>query len=585
MSRNRNRTPSLNGPFLRIQDQDCKSMMNHRYIASGFILAASVILLFARLGHYALWDDEAITAMTARSVWHTGDTSVRVDDHNLLVYRNGLLVRNFKDRYTSPLQFYLIAPFIGLLGDSNFICRLPMALCGVITVGILLLWLNKLRVPPLIWWSAAVILLTNASFFLFFRQCRYYGLATMLTAAVAYLYCNRPGAVKPVDIDSSAADHTAPIRALSLNDRRESLRSLGWSAGLALALSALLSAQYLDYAAVVGCLIVDYLLWGRRNPFSVRHWLIILLPQIIVGSVVLSIWNPLAQQTGNHYHSPSWVSDRIHLFWWNWRDMIGCDFVILPLLAACPLLYLKNRNPWQLCAPVALFVYIGVIALAVPTSLAQAHNAEVRYLAPALVLCIGVGIVAVAGLQLLEPPIQKLILGIAIASILIEPAPGSTSPVLGSTALLYYHELVVPQVESYTAVIDWINTHVPPGSSIYVQPGYKAYPLMFRAGKAVYAWQLSDPPRDDFRGLPDIHFYGRIAPDYMIRFGSNDESGDFPKAIDLLAARQIHYTLIDTIPLNWKDLFRPERIWRSFVTVPPGAGEEIYIYRKSPQTP
>ncbi|HSV14981.1 MAG TPA: hypothetical protein VLI90_12045, partial [Tepidisphaeraceae bacterium] len=65
------------------------------------------MLIFARLGHYPLWDDEAITAMTARAVWRTGDTSARVDDHNLLAYRNGLLLRDLKDRFTPPLQFYL----------------------------------------------------------------------------------------------------------------------------------------------------------------------------------------------------------------------------------------------------------------------------------------------------------------------------------------------------------------------------------------------------------------------------------------------------------------------------------------------
>src|SRR3984885_4305709 len=102
--------------------------------ASGIILAASAILLFARLGHYALWDDEAITAMTARGVWRTGDTSAWVDDHNLLAYRNGLLIKHFADRYTPPLQFYLLAPFMGLLGESSFVCRLPFAICGVISV-------------------------------------------------------------------------------------------------------------------------------------------------------------------------------------------------------------------------------------------------------------------------------------------------------------------------------------------------------------------------------------------------------------------------------------------------------------------
>ena len=41
-------------------------------------------------------------------------------------------------------------------------------------------------------------------------------------------------------------------------------------------------------------------------------------------------------------------------------------------------------------------------------------------------------------------------------------------------------------------VIDWSNANVPAGSSIFVQPAYKNYPLMLRAGKAVYAWQLDD---------------------------------------------------------------------------------------------
>jgi hypothetical protein len=36
------------------------------------IALGSAVLIFARLGHYALWDDEALTAMTAKNVWRTG---------------------------------------------------------------------------------------------------------------------------------------------------------------------------------------------------------------------------------------------------------------------------------------------------------------------------------------------------------------------------------------------------------------------------------------------------------------------------------------------------------------------------------
>ena len=509
------------------------------------IVVGSIILLFTRLGHYALWDDEAITAMTSRAVWHTGDTSVRVDDRNLLVYRNGLLVRNFKDRYTPPLQFYLIAPFIGLFGDSNFVCRLPLALCGLATVGIIILWLRKVQASPLVWWAAVFILLTNAEFFLFFRQCRYYGLAMFLLTAIAYFYYTR--------------------RILLL----------------AIALAALLSSQYLNYAAVVVCLIMDYAIWGRKNPFVFRDWLLILLPQIVVGAVVCSIWNPLAQQAGQAvYHSPNWLMDRIYLLTWNFRDSIACDFVVLPLVLISPLLYLACKCTSVLRAPMALIVFTATMGLAVPTSLAQAHQAEVRYLAPLAPLCIGVGIVAVYGLEFLKPNMRWFVLALAAVSTVVKPVTNSWHPVFDSSALLYYHELAVPQQESYTPVIDWINTNVPAGSSIYVQPGYKAYPLMFRAGQNVYAWQLTDPPRADFKNLPDIHFYGRVAPDYLIRFGTNSESAAMEDAINLLADRGVEYDLVKTVHLHWRDYYRPEKIWRSFVTVQPNDGDEIYIYKK-----
>jgi hypothetical protein len=227
----------------------------------------------------------------------------------------------------------------------------------------------------------------------------------------------------------------------------------------------------------------------------------------------------------------------------------------------------------------ALIVYLGVISLAVPIALAQAFNAEVRYLAPVLPLCVGIGILAVWAMQALAPMVRNIMLGFAVGSMLVMPGP-DLRPVLGSTPMLYYRELLHPQTESYTPVIDWINAYVRPGQSIYVQPGYKTYPLMFRAPGPVYAWQLPDPPRDDFTGLPPIHFEGRVAPDYMIAFGPGSTNQKIPEAIAELAARGIHYHLIETLHYICKDLYRPERIWRSFVTNPPRPGEEIYVYQR-----
>ena len=45
-------------------------------------VATMALLLFARLGTYYLWDDEANTSLFGLGVWRTGDTSA-VIDHNV----------------------------------------------------------------------------------------------------------------------------------------------------------------------------------------------------------------------------------------------------------------------------------------------------------------------------------------------------------------------------------------------------------------------------------------------------------------------------------------------------------------------
>ena len=99
-----------------------------RAIALGVFLTAA-ILLFARLGYYALWDDEAVTALIGLGIWRTGDTTAVVGD-NVLGYDNGSLLVGLRERHRPPLGFYLAAPSLGLLGSTAWAARLPFALCG-----------------------------------------------------------------------------------------------------------------------------------------------------------------------------------------------------------------------------------------------------------------------------------------------------------------------------------------------------------------------------------------------------------------------------------------------------------------------
>ena len=521
--------------------------------ATAVIAVGSVLMLFAHLGRYAPWDDEAITAMTARSLWHTGDTSARPDDHNILAYRNGLLIRHFKDRFTPPLQFFVLAPVIGLLGDGNFAIRLPFALCGVATISILLRWMWR-TLPPvrLLWWAAAAAVLTNFELFLFCRQCRYYGLAIVFTMAAAYLYTFRTGRTRGI-------------------------------AGLSAVLACLLASQYLNYAAVVACLCVDYAIWGRkRERITLRQWAVLLLPQLVVAAVVCSIWNPIARQheAGPVGPTHGWFVDHLWLLWLNSRDLSASGFVCLPLLLAAPLLYFKRRSAALLRLPMTIAVYIGATSLLVATVAQEAQTAEVRYLAPLLPACIGVSVAAVWATLSLRPRQRAALLIVAAGTVLVGTSVGPYGGKVTSDPAMFVAELVRPQAEPYTPTIAWVRANVPAGASVYVAPEWMAYPLMFRAPAPTYAWQLNDPPRADLAGVSPVHIRGRVAPDYVIRFGTTNPSRGAADVMDQMAARGVRYALVATIPVNWEDTYRAERVWRTFATVPAKAGGEVYVYRR-----
>lgn len=61
-------------------------------------------LIFCGLGHYALWDDEAGTALTAKSILRTGDATAWVDDHNIFAYHEGAELRGLKRRHLPALR-------------------------------------------------------------------------------------------------------------------------------------------------------------------------------------------------------------------------------------------------------------------------------------------------------------------------------------------------------------------------------------------------------------------------------------------------------------------------------------------------
>lgn len=449
-------------------------------IAVGLI---ALPLLFTNLGRQPLWDDEANTALFAESVWATGDMDARVGD-NVVAYRNGAELENLENRYLPPLPYFVAAPFVGVLGPSAWSARLPFALAGACLVLLLLHWLRRSEASLPMCACFGIALLLNVSFFLYARQARYYALAMLFATSAAYSYVQWS-------------------------------RSRPRRVGLAGSLIALFATNYIVYAAVAAALVLDYLVWRRRDRLLSRSDLLWLcLPQLVVCGIVGWVWNPLDNPAIDYRpDSASW--DKVSLLLWTLRDLDEAECCLAVLLLAAPLIGIIGKRPNLLRGTGALAVAIVVTTLASPQAVgAGPPRADVRYLAPIIPLCLYLGAATLTFL------LRARLLAIAV----VAPAVFGTNLLhrngaLRSTALEYWHELAAPPPSSYEAAARWVRDNVEPGQTVVVWPDFRTYPLMFHAPQAVYGWQLHDPPDAQFEALPDVHVRGRTRPDFLIVFG------------------------------------------------------------------
>jgi hypothetical protein len=499
------------------------------------IFCISAFLLFFRLGHYALWDDEAGLVLPAREVWRTGDTSL-IAGHNIVEPRQGILDRDFKDRANAPLPAYVIAPFAAFSGTDAFLPRAPLALCGLTCVGLLLWWLWRDKADRRTWFLMALAILGNVSFFLYFRQARYYGITLLCSVASAYVY-------------------------LHWNGSRRGL------VGLSLLLLAVLASHYITFAALVAAMSVDYFFWQRRvMNLQTFDWLILLAPAGTIGAIIVFVWNPfLLSGIVLQTRLNNWAG-HLTLFWWNLRDLNRGEFATGIIVLLAPVLYFaKKGSPsflWRGTVDIAVYCFITAIVSFQP--IYQASFADVRYLIPLIPLCMALQVAVVRILTLSGPAWRCVALGVVVFGTNFLNGGPFFPEGLRSTACCFAKELISPPSDPYTETAKWINDHVDENASILVLPARMAYPLIYHAPKAIYAWQLGWPPEPQFRGLPAVHFQGRIPPDYIICFGPAVR--DVTGLLQNYARSGVQYQHLATIDFFWKDLYRPELFWRSFTS-------------------
>lgn len=533
-------------------------------IIAAAVLIITAFFLFARLGYHALWDDEADTALFAKSIWQTGDTHA-IAGHNLIAHTYGQELRNLYNRYIPPLGFYIAAPFVGLAPGSAFAARLPFAMCGLMTVAVMLLWLWRSKATVGLWLLMAAGILGNVSLMLFSRQCRYYSPAILATVVLAYLYFYR-------------------------DNRRRTL----WA--IAVVSLLLLASNYMFYVAVYICLIVDYLIWGRNTrSFRPSGLAVIFVPQLILGGSLASCYHLLLERKdiGDPVNTIP-VYDYINIFLWNLRELNSCELGVGVLILMAPLLYFYTKDKRLLRSSLAIFVYSLVIALLAPKPLRGYDTATVRYLCPLIPLCILTAALSIRALTVNSKWIAAPMAVLAFGTNILHGGPlvgvdrkTDFSGIIAdgrfrSTVLEFIGELIAPPPSAYRATADWINQNLRDKDSVWVMPGYATYPLMYHAPKVVYAWQLKKTEAQ-FEGLPEIHFMEEVPPDYAIAFGpyAQEAKAMFQK----LEERGVHYAQIDQINRYWYDLIRPELFWHSFREIRhySPSSEAIYIFKQLPR--
>lgn len=507
------------------------------------------MLLFARLGHYALWDDEAVTALAAQGVWRTGDTTA-VIGHNVVGYANGRLLRGLADRSTPPLPAYVAAPFVGLASQSALAARFPFASMGVLCIALLCLWLARDGADWKSWLLFGACTLGNVSLFLYFRNCRYYAPAILLSMVLVY-------------------------QVLHYDGRR-------WKLVLAsLSASALFATHYLAYAVLLLCLGMDHVVWGRKHVrLRPLEWSLFGVPQLIIAGAVFGTWNTLDTKNGELMFANSWP-DRLRLLGWTLRDMNACEYGAVGFLALAPIVALAVRDRWLARAVCGLCVYVLAMGLMAPTPVAARVTADMRYLAPVIPLCIATTALTLRALWRTRWAWFVLPVAALLSfSNLLHGGPLLRSG-LRSTLFEFTRELWSAPRDPYTVTAEWIQAEVPEGGSVLVIPSYMNYPLMFHAPHAVYAWQFDPPPRGELASLPAIHFKGQVAPDYIIAFGPQ-ALADVETKLIKTADPEHAYDKCAVLDVFWKDRYRPELMWRDFreVTGFDRATQGVCVYRR-----
>ena len=484
-------------------------------VAVAMLLAA--VLASAGLGNQLFWDDETNTAIYARNLLKLGKLTA-FDGTNLVGYSyGGALGEDLGQELRIPsLPAYVAAAGFYLFKGNTFkeltlSGRIPFVVAGVLSIGLLAIWLRRHLGRRFPWYLPPLILALSPAYLLYIRNCRYYSLGVMFTLLVWIFWA--PGSSR------GGAPYGSPRQLAAWL-----LRCLG----AAVAMVLLIWTHYLNAASVLVTLPLFFLDRRYRQP---RQY--VLLGVVYAAAAGYGVWilatvNPFEAV----YQGGGDDLDRWHHFytnaWWFVRDLGTHEFVpwavvltfLLPWLPL-PLARLRPlaTRAWILVAIVLAYALLA--GLFTPPDMGKGPVAEIRYVVP----MIAVGSV-LGGLALVI--LWRLYRPLAVAALLL----------LGSTNVLHLGFLAnrsdglsawwPPSLYRYlcetfhdypTGNEEMIGLldQLPAGTTVRVWPTVMIYPAMFYVPELHYCDQLSTSKKisPELEPMPDYLFRERARPEVI----------------------------------------------------------------------
>ncbi len=340
-------------PEIARWDGSWKGWLRSKHAIAAFaVFLIAAVLMFAKVGQQMLWQDEAQTALVARTILQYG-TPHGYDGQNYFSQEAGAEYgKNYIWKWHTWLQFYVIVPFFLVLGKSSTLAaRLPFAIFGLATIVLIYFTAAEMWRSWKAGLFAAGALTLSVPFLLLARQCRYYSPAAFFTILTIHAY-------------------------LRLIDRKRSSWLL-----LVVAGTLLFQTFYLYCITLVFSLIIHALIFHRDRIKDI----LTSCGAVVAINLPWIVW--LSQMSyGKRYSTGSNIADFFGVFLHQiWTHILNPYLLVLPVLAVAWSLLRQGRLPRvdaRIASSVGLLIISSLVMIF--TLSATSPAPFFRYLAPIL---------------------------------------------------------------------------------------------------------------------------------------------------------------------------------------------------------